>query len=63
MFFRIRLTKWIAAGAAALAVAGGAFGDRQRNFERRLERRRRGDNLAGGLQRFRRALGIRPGWI
>jgi hypothetical protein len=26
MFFRTRLTKWIAAGAAALAVAGGAFG-------------------------------------
>jgi hypothetical protein len=26
MFFRNRLTKWIAAGAAALAVAGGAFG-------------------------------------
>jgi hypothetical protein len=26
MFFRTRLTKWIAAGAATLAVAGGAFG-------------------------------------
>jgi hypothetical protein len=26
MFFRTRLTKWIAASAAALAVAGGAFG-------------------------------------
>jgi hypothetical protein len=26
MFYRTRLTKWIAAGAAALAVAGGAFG-------------------------------------
>ena len=26
MFLSTRLTKWIAAGAAALAVAGGAFG-------------------------------------